>query len=264
MKNNPIGVFDSGVGGLTTLKEIKNIMPHENIVYFGDTLHMPYGNKDKSQIIKYTSQILKFLKSLNLKVILSACGTISSYINLIDKEVFGVIKPACVKACSITKNKKVGIIATNATIKRGAYKENIYSIDSSISCFQNACPLLASLIESGHIKRNDKLLIDSLKLYLEPLLLENVDTIVLGCTHYPIVEDVIKAIVGNKINLINVGKELAVYVKKHLEENNLCSQRTSKGFERFCVSSDIENFKKNARLFLGNDFYISEVEKVNL
>ena len=259
MNNLPLGIFDSGIGGLTAVKAIHDIMPNESVIYFADTKNMPYGSKDKNTILRYAKQNIKFLSSFNVKSILAACGTVSSYLKLIDRNVFGVIDPACQEASKLTSNKKIGILATETAIKSNAYKNSLNSISSDIDCYQQACPLLASMIEKGHIDSKDKDLKSILKLYVTPLINKNIDTLILGCTHYPIISDAIKEMFLKDIKIVNPSEEAAKQIQKFLEENNLKSSKPKP--DRYYVSSDKKGFIKNAKLFLNTDIS-SRVEEI--
>lgn len=266
MNNRPIGVFDSGVGGLTALKAIKSIMPFENVIYLADTANMPYGNKSKEEIVDFINKDLNFFKSKNVKAVLAACGTASSYMDLIQnssENVIGVIKPACRAALKITKNNKIGILGTNATIKSCSYQKELYKLNNEVECHQKACPQLASLIENGNINLESKKLKEALEKYITPLLEKNVDTVILGCTHYSVVSDVIKNIFGDNLNLIDSGKEAAVSLLEFLKNNNLNVENHQTGYQKFYVSSEKTEFLNVAKLFLGNDIS-SDVSCVNL
>lgn len=262
MKNLPIGVFDSGIGGLTVVKSIHEIMPMESIVYFGDTKNMPYGDKDKSTILGYAKNNISFLNSCKVKVIVAACGTISSYIDLIDTSVFGVIKSTCTTAINQTVNKRIGIIGTSASIKSNSYGKCISSINSSISYYQQACPLLAPMIEKNSIRFDIEKLKSVLKSYILPLIEKNIDTLILGCTHYPLVSDIIKNLFGTDLNIINPGKETAISVKKFLKEKQWISDTPSS--DKYYVSSDKESFINSAEMFLGTNISSQVYEITNI
>ena len=197
-KNKPIGIFDSGLGGLTTVKAIKNLLPNEDIIYFGDTGRAPYGTKSEKTIVSYANQDINFLKSKNVKMIVSACGTVSSHINKLENPelVTGVIEPSCQTAVKLTKNYKIGVIGTTATIKSGAYKNVLKKICPKAKIISQECPLLASLIENGFIDKSSEILLKTIDIYMKKLIEEKVDTLILGCTHYPIVKDVINNALG--------------------------------------------------------------------
>lgn len=253
MKNNPIGVFDSGLGGLTAVREIQRIMPGEDIIYFGDTGRVPYGNKGAETIIRYTKDDIEFLMGHDIKLIIAACGTASSVALPLVKDsynvkIMGVLESACNKAVSVTKTGRIGVIGTSGTIKSGKYTEIINSINPDIKVFANACPMFVSLVENGYAESEAARLIA--KDYLTPLKNENVDTLILGCTHYPLLEKVISDIMGEGVVLLSPGALAAEDAKKYLEENNLLSEREN-GTSEFYVSDSVESFIELGGVFLG-------------
>lgn len=254
MKNNPIGVFDSGLGGLTTVKQLHSILPHEDIIYFGDTSRVPYGTRSEETIAKYLSQDINFLKTKNVKYIIAACGTVSSILfknNINPGDLFtGVLDPACLAAAKVSKNKKIGVIGTSATINSNAYKKTLASIDSNFEVYQEACPLFVPLVENGFIEKNNKITNLTIKHYLSILKEQEIDTLILGCTHYPIIEKNIGLFLGKDVNLIDPGKVTANYVKKELIKNELINEKRKKGKIEFFVSDTTCNFKENAQRFL--------------
>ena len=253
MDTRPIGVFDSGLGGLTAVRQLRRVLPGEDIVYFGDTGRMPYGDKSKETIISYTHEIAEFLKSFGVKAILAACGTVSSYLPCISEEIFGVVKPACAAAVKTSKNKKIGILATSAAIKSESYLNELKKICSDADYFPKACPLLAPMVEHGDISFENEFLRKTLYEYITPLEKEGVDTLILGCTHYPILLPVIEKMFEGKFNLIDPGKESAKTLKKYLESNEMSAGETQNGFKKFFVSGDETEFAKSAKLFLKKD-----------
>lgn len=258
MNNYAIGVFDSGMGGLTTVKELNSILPNENIIYFGDTARIPYGSRSKETILKYAKQDINFLKSHRIKMIISACGTVSSTvlnnpIEDLDIGFIGVVIPACKSACKVTKNKKIGVIGTPATIRSQSYVTTINSMDSSMEVLGVACPMFVHLVENGYTNRDNlvtKLIAEE---YLEPIKKFGADTLILGCTHYPIIKDIIADILGDDVTLISSGAEAGKFAKEYLTENNLLTNRTYKGENEFYVSDSIQLFEENAKHFLGHE-----------
>lgn len=257
MDSRAIGIFDSGAGGLTALRCIREIMPSEDIVYFGDTINVPYGEKSREDVIKCAYHNIEFLKSKNVKVILAACGTVSSQLRYIksDFPVLGIIEPVCKKAAAVTKNGKIAVLATSATVASGIYKKTCRSISPKFEIYEQPCPKLATLIETGHISPNDDELLDALSEYLEKINSLDVDTLILGCTHYPIVENAIKSLLVNKnINILDAGKEAAVSLKKFIFENNIESGATEKSEDvKYFISGERKNFVRVASRFLGYD-----------
>ncbi len=215
-----IGVFDSGLGGLTVLKALMLQLPHESFVYLGDTARLPYGTKSGNTIRKYTEQNLKFLKSQNVKAMVIACNSASAQWSDPEFEgipVFTVIEPASQVAAGITQNKKVGLLATRATVGAKAFDRAISGIDSEIKLVSQAAPLLVPLAEEG--LGADPLTNLIVYRYLQPLLAEGVDTIILGCTHYPILKDSIQRAAGNEVNLVESGSAVAAILKSKLKSD---------------------------------------------
>ncbi len=256
-KEKHIGVFDSGIGGLTVVKSIVETMPNENIIYFGDTAHVPYGTRSKEQITEYVLSDVKFLSRFNIKAIVIACNTADSAArdtvekNYSDIPVYGVVAPAAKKAAKLTKNRKIGVIATNATVNSGAYEKTIHSFDSDAQVISLACPLLVPLVEEGRFKKGDQVIEEVLREYLTPLKEQGIDTLVLGCTHYPLLYDIITEIMGNGVTVISSSVAAAEELKKGLGERNLLGN--SKISERkYFVSDNAEDFEKHALIFMGN------------
>ena len=255
IKNSPIGIFDSGLGGLTAVKVLKKLMPHEDIIYFGDTARAPYGPKSKEKIIEYASQSINFLKSFKVKAIVAACGTVSSYIDEFPelKDLYGVINPTCEAAVNSSHNMKIGVMGTLATIKSNSYLKKIHSLNSSAKVFQVACPMLVPIIESGKINDSKAQLFEILKDYTKNLICNDIDTLILGCTHYPIIENIISEVVGKNIAIVNSGAETAKNLKNILNVQNLKSDKKDLGKCDFYVSGDAEKFSETAKLFLNCD-----------
>ena len=224
MNNRPIGVFDSGLGGLTVLKEIMKITPNENIVYFGDTARVPYGPRSKETIIKYTFQAIDFLISKNVKAIVIACNTATARAlkeanEKYDIPILGVIEAGARAAVYTTKNKIVGIIGTDGTIRSKAYNAEISKLDPEIKIVDKSCPLFVPIVEEGWANTDIASL--TAKRYLDDLMKEGIDSLVLGCTHYPLLKKTIGEIVGEKVTLVNPAKETAKDLKRILDENNM-------------------------------------------
>ncbi len=256
MDNRAIGVFDSGLGGLTAVRELNRVMPGENIIYFGDTGRVPYGTRSRETIIRYTKEDIEFLVKQDIKLIIAACGTASSVAlpQLYDKfdvKIMGVLESACNQAVKTTKNKRIGVIGTQGTVKSGKYDEIIHSIEPEIKVFSAPCPLFVPLVENGYAESAAARLIA--KDYLLPLKKEKVDTLILGCTHYPLLTGVISDIMGEETALLSPGALTACSAKKYLEENRLLSQRGIGGENIFYVSDSAENFASLGSIFLGAD-----------
>lgn len=262
---NPIGVFDSGIGGLTVARSLFEILPNENIIYFGDTARLPYGTKSKETVTRYSIEITKFLLNKNVKMVVVACNTASSvalnYLRKIsDVPVIGVIKPGSKAAISKTNNFKIGVIGTLGTIQSFAYKTQIHKYDRNINVFSKACSLFVQLAEDGWTENKIAEMIA--KEYLEEFKTQNIDTLILGCTHYPILKKTISKILGKKIKLIDSGEETAKEVKRILGEKNLLNTQKKKGQHKFYVTDFQKKFKEISERFLGQP--IHDVKKVKL
>ena len=263
----PIGVFDSGLGGLTVVKELKKVLPEESIVYFGDTGRVPYGNKSREIIRRYALQDERLLLSNGVKMIIAACGTVSSVAKDTEAELpvpfVEVVSHAARAAVKATRNKKIGVIGTAATIKSRAHRGYIMSLMPDAAVYENSCPLFVPLVEEGITSKNDIMAISAAKRYLEPLIKEGIDTLILGCTHYPVLGEVIREICGEGVTLINMGEATAAYVKDYLTENDMLAEFA--GIDRYLVSDKSETFSEMARALLGRDDIEAEtvdIEKV--
>jgi glutamate racemase len=254
MNNNPIGIFDSGIGGLTVAKEIVKQLPNENIVYLGDTARVPYGTRSKEIITKFSLELVDFLLRRKVKCLVVACNTISSVaLSEIEKvspiPVIGVVKPAAKKAVSVTKNKKIGVIGTPGTIQSKAYELEIKNIDSEIEVYSVACPLFVPLAEEGlHSHKAAKLIADD---YLKKIISADVDTLVLGCTHYPLLLQTIAETVGSKVTLIDSAKPTTGELIRILQEKNLLSDSNDPKYE-FLVTDAPDRVQKVAARFFGS------------
>lgn len=268
MDNRAIGVFDSGIGGLTVVKELINLLPNEDIVYFGDTARVPYGNRSEEIIKKFAIECANFLKNKDIKMLIIACNTVSAVaLDLIKKTIpiftIGVVLPGSKMAVKLTKNKKVAVIGTNATILNGAYEKCIKKENEKIEVFSKSCPLFVPIAEEGLFESN--IAFETAKYYLEGLLDKNIDTLVMGCTHYPILENTIKKVLKEKVNLVNPARETVIETKQYLTKENLLSNTTAK--HKFYITDDKEKFKKNLLEIINiKDPVIEEVdlkEKIN-
>lgn len=255
MKNRPIGVFDSGLGGLTTVREIQRIMPGEDIIYFGDTGRVPYGNRSRETIIRYTKDDIDFLLKHDIKLIIAACGTASSVAlpYLYDEyevKLMGVLESTCKKAVKVTKNGRIGVIGTAGTIKSGKYTEIIKTLSDGVEVFSNPCPMFVPLVENGYANSDAARLIA--KDYLTPLKNEKVDTLILGCTHYPLLTEVISDIMGEGVTLLSPGALAAESAREYLLGKDLLSDRKDGGKSEFYVSDSVDNFAALGSTFLGS------------
>lgn len=258
MDNRKIGVFDSGLGGLTTVKELRALLKNEDIVYFGDTGRVPYGTKSRDTIIKYTKQDIEFIKGHDVKMIIVACGTASSIITpdmikMADCEFTGVILPTAQAACAATTNGKIGIIGTPATVKSRVYGKAIRAIRSDAKVYGKACPMFVPLVENGYIDENCEVTKIIAAEYLKPMLSEGIDTLILGCTHYPLIYNIINEVLEYKVTLIDAGRETAKYAASLLTQKGLLSDKTTEGSCKFYVSDSVDNFSEIATRFLGEN-----------
>lgn len=265
MRDKPIGIFDSGLGGLTVFKEIKKLLPNEDIVYFGDTARVPYGAKSKETVVKFSVQNANFLAGLNVKMIVVACNTSSSFSlpalrRRCDVPVIGVIEPGAQKAASVTRRMKVGVIGTKATISSGVYEKRIKEIDPEIDVTSVSCPLFVPLVEEGWLKEN--VTEEIARRYLRPFKGKKIDAIVLGCTHYPLLKSAIRKVLGRGVRLIDSATQTARAVEKITRNKNIDNQRKTKGSYRFYVSDEPELFKKIGSRFLGGK--IANIKKVDI
>lgn len=241
-----IGVFDSGVGGLTVVREIMRQLPNENVIYFGDTARVPYGSKSKQTVLKYSKQIVRFLRTKNVKAIVFACNTASALAleemrEEIDVPVIGVVRPGAKMAATMSKTKSVGIIGTEGTIKSGIYTEYIRRLDPSITVVGKACPLFVPLVEEGLLE--DRITDDMVERYLSELKPYNVDALVLGCTHYPLLMNPIKRYMGEGVTLVNPAYETAKGLKEILLEKSMLNDKKHNSTYEFYVSDGVDKFK---------------------
>ncbi len=257
MSESPIGIFDSGLGGLTAVKEMISVLPQENIIYFGDTGRVPYGNRSCETITKYAKQDAAFLLSKGVKMIIAACGTVSSVAtNLSDclcVPYTGVVAPTAETAVKTTKNGKIGVIGTSATINSGSYKKEILKHNSRITVYQQDCPLFVPLVENGFISPNNEIVQRVIEHYLSPLRNADIDTLILGCTHYPIISGAISQYMGKNVQLIDSGRETALYAANILQKNNLLNKSSKLGKSSYYVSDTVDDFSRLAGLFLGRN-----------
>lgn len=267
MDPRPIGVFDSGLGGLTALRELRRLLPGEELIYFGDTGRVPYGGKGREIIQHYARQDVAFLRSFDPKAIIIACGTVSA--NALaelsaenDLPIFGVVGPAAQAAAAATRSGKVGVIATAASIRSGAYEREIARLDPSLTVFPQACPLFVPLVENGRFRPGDQVVELVAEEYLAPLRHAGVDTLVLGCTHYPLLRDVVGKVMGGNVTLIDTGAACAAAAVQCLEEQGLLARRET-GSCRYFVSDSPQDFARLAGIFLGEEAQGS-VERIEI
>lgn len=248
-KNAPIGVFDSGVGGLTVAREIMRQIPNEKIIYFGDTARVPYGSKSKETVTRFSKQIVRFLQSHQVKTIVVACNTASAYaLDELEKEIeipiIGVLKPGAKTAAEVTKNGRIGVIATEATIGSQMYTKYIRELNKQVTIYGKACPLFVPLVEEGLWQ--DPVTDEIAKRYLTELIDIDIDTLILGCTHYPLIRSTLGRIMGEKVTLVNPAYETARELKELLVEKNILNDESPKLGEnqyQFYVSDGADKFK---------------------
>lgn len=267
MDRRPIGVFDSGLGGLTALRELRRILPREELIYFGDTGRVPYGTKGRETILRYARQDVAFLRSFDPKAIVVACGTVSAnaLAELTEENelpIFGVVASAARAAVAATKNKRVGLIGTSASIRSGAYEREMARLDSGVEVTAQACPLFVPLVENGRFRPGDRVAELVVEEYLTPVREAGVDTLVLGCTHYPLLARTIGAFMGPGVMLIDTGAVCADYAARALEEKGLLAQR-EEGSCRCFVSDSTQDFARLASIFLGESMD-GDVERVEI
>ncbi len=271
---SPIGIFDSGLGGLTVFKEIRKILPGEDLIYFGDTARVPYGNKSKETIIKYSKEISGFLIRKGVKIIVIACNTSSSLaMDDLRREVkipvFGVIEPGAKKAATVSSGRTIAVIGTQATIKSTAYSRAILQEFKNRGLafgkvIEKSCPLLVPIVEEGlGLGTGNGFGRDIAKrivsYYLDPVKQENPYCLVLGCTHYPIIKDLIEGVVGKGMEIIDSGVEAALFIKNFLEKENMLKEGEVSGINQFFVSDDPGRFVE-----LGGKFLNMNIENIGI
>ena len=265
-KNFPIGVFDSGLGGLTVVKELMRQLPWEDIVYYGDTARVPYGTKSKEAIVRFSEENTRVLLKHKVKMIVVAWNSCSSYAlatlcNQFDVPILGVINPGALKAVITTHNNKVGVIATSATIQSQKYTKTIHQYNKGIKVYSQPCPLFVPLVEEGWM--NKSVAVDVAKEYLAPLIRSKIDTLILGCTHYPLLKSMLQKVVGKNVKLIDSALEVAFKVKEMLGKTNLNRTVERKPKYIFLVSDRPQKFQAVAKTFLGRDISI-KVEQAHV
>lgn len=259
LASSPIGIFDSGVGGLTVAREIMRQLPQERLVYFGDTARVPYGSKSQTTIIRYTRQIIRFLESKNVKAIVVACNTASAFAleevaDEIQVPIIGVVKPGAKIAAETTKNNKIGVIGTEGTIDSKLYTKIIHQSNKKAQVLGKACPLFVPLVEEGWL--NDPVTIEVAQRYLAPLMESGIDTLIMGCTHYPLLRTTIQEIVGEEVQLINPAYETTKELCELLKKTNLLNKGNEIALGNqyeFYVSDAADKFMRFANSILPYD-----------
>jgi glutamate racemase len=258
MSELPIGIFDSGIGGLTVLKELMNLIPNENLIYLGDTARVPYGIRSPETIIKYSTSNVNFLLKHDVKMIVIGCNTASAVAtdiikNKFDLPIVDVVIPGAVRAVNSTNNKRIGIIGTRGTINSNAYDREIKKLVPDAETFSLACPLFVSLAEEGFCDENDEISYLTAKRYLSYFMDKDIDTLVLGCTHYPLLIKVIQKAVGESIKLICSAEETALEVKRTLIDLDLSNTSSQKPNTSFYLTDLPNSFVETGRRFLGQE-----------
>ncbi len=256
MDNRPIGVFDSGLGGLTAVKQLEQVLPGESLVYVGDTGRVPYGSRGKDTILRYARQDMDFLLAQNVKAVLAACGTVSSVARSVGEALsvpyIDVIGPSARAAAAATKNGKIGVIGTAATIASDSYRSALLRINHKLEVYPQACPLFVSLVESGFVSPQDEVTRLVAERYLAPVRAAGVDTLILGCTHYPIIAPTVAGVMGRGVTLIDSGREAALALAQALKERDLLCEEGHRRQASYFVTDTPENFLNVAELFLGH------------
>ncbi len=256
----PIGIFDSGVGGLTVFKEIVKEYPESDIFYLGDTARVPYGNKSKETIIRYSLECGEFLKSLNIDVLVIACNTASSYAlpilrKYLDIPVIGVVLPGVKTALKKTKNKKIGVIGTLATIRSNSYKDLLLKEEQNLKIYQKPCPLFVPLVEEGMIDNHIAKIV--VKEYLDDLVAKGIDTLILGCTHYPLLKNTIKSLYP-ELNIVDSSKATAEFLKE------IYHPKSENSIKKIFITDENQNFIKLKNLVVGEDIPVEKLELTKL
>ena len=257
--NDAIGIFDSGVGGLTVFTEIRKNLPNENVIYLGDTKNFPYGSKTKEEIIDFSIQNVKYLMEKGVKIIIIACGTATSQAIEILKQkydipIIGIIEPT-IKYIKEQNYLKVGVIATEGTIRSGAWEKKLKQEIPDIEVVNKACPMLAEIAEEGKAQSNEGRAI--IKEYMKPFKANNINKIILGCTHYPIYEQIIRDELEYEVELINTGETVARYVGELLKNNGL-ENKTTKQIEKIYLTKPEDEFKRIAKDIMKVDIKIQD------
>ncbi len=254
MNRRPIGIFDSGIGGLTVVRELMHQLPHESLLYYGDTARVPYGNKSPDTVRRFSREILDFLLSRNVKLVVVACNTATAHAleelqRVATVPVEGVIEPGARAAVQASRSGRIGVIGTAGTIASGAYERAIHHQDGKVEVTARACPLFVPLVEEGWLEHPASRLIA--EEYLAPLAQHRIDTLVLGCTHYPLLKPLLASVLGPSIALIDSAEQTAAAVARELSHSTLHAPATQTGHVHFVVSDAPQQFVKVGRRFLG-------------
>jgi glutamate racemase len=261
MDKRAIGIFDSGVGGLTVADKVLRLLPGENVIYFGDTARVPYGNKSKETVTRFSKEIVRYLLRYKVKLVIVACNTASSLSlealrHSFSVPIVSVITPGVEEALRVSTSGRIGVIGTDATVASNAYKKQIKRIDKQASVFQRSCPLFVPLVENRWLK--DDITVRVAQRYLLPLLRKKIDTLILGCTHYPLLKDVIQRIAGRGVTLVDSSTAVADYTKKLLASEGLTGAARRHSV-KFFVSDDTRHFVRLAKVFLRENINAQKV-----
>lgn len=256
MDTRPIGVFDSGLGGLSVVRQLLAELPGEHIVYFGDTGRVPYGTRSDATIRRYTAEDCRFLRRFDVKMIIAACGTASSVgaevLESLDIPAIGVVNATAKAAATSSQNGCIGVLGTAATVRTDAFGKAIRALAPDATVVSQACPLFVPLVENGWIDRDDEVTIATARRYLAPLIEAGIDTVILGCTHFPLLAPILQALLGDGVTLIDSGREAAKAAHTLLSERDLLGGSAG-GSCRFFVSDTPQGFSQVARMFLGRE-----------
>lgn len=256
MDTRPIGVFDSGLGGLTVVRQLLKELPGEDIVYFGDTGRVPYGTRSPETIRRYTAEDCRFLRHHDVKMIIAACGTASSVgaevLSTQPVPAIGVVNATADAAAAASRSGRIGVIGTAATVRTDAFGKRIREKRPDAQVFSQACPLFVSLVENGWIAPDDEVTVATAKRYLAPLIDAKIDTLIMGCTHFPLLAPILQNLLGEGVTLIDAGREAAIAAHELLKENGLLGKAEG-GKSRFFVSDRPGGFCDVADMFLGRN-----------
>ncbi len=269
MDKRPIGIFDSGVGGMTVLRQIKKHLPNEDLIYLGDTKNFPYGDKSKETIIKLSTKCIEFLISQDVKMVIIACGTATSQAIEKVKKIYrlpieGIINPTVqdIKRNAIKENLYIGVIATEGTIRSNKWQEELQKEMKGVEVINKACPLLAPMAEQGWI--NNKVAREAIKEYMKPFQNQKIDKLILGCTHYPLFCDLIREELGKNVEIINTGEKIAKYLKEYLGNTEMENSKQHVGKSKYYLT-DIEcNFVEVANRLLKYETLEKKIQKINI
>ena len=264
-RSAPVGVFDSGIGGLTVAHEVIRQLPHESVLYFGDTARVPYGPKSPDTVRRYSREIADFLRDQGVKSIVIACNTATAHAltalrEQFDMPVIGVVEPGARAAVAVTTRGRIGVIGTVGTIKSGAYERAIRAINSDVFITARACPLFVPLVEEGWTDHDATRLVA--REYLEPMIAADIDTLVLGCTHYPLLKPLLADILGDEVRLIDSAEETAAETARTLAESGIAASASHAATHRFVASDDPLQFLQLGQRFLGDTIEGVEIRRL--